>query len=412
MSQTRIKPSPRTNTAFRILKRNSSFLLQELFHRAYADVEIPDDEELRSLATQLNERLHELPDSLGQRALAHKLLEFEDVLIRIRDLVLSSERTAIATSNDDEELARFSSKFTALKARVSVMVSAMIDVVIDVRERRFDDDNGRSSIESLPHLASEAIPEQQLGPFSYEFVGSRLSVAHVESRAKGNQAHVDAAQIHLIEQARKISELLSSNNSSPELKAVFLSLAEKLEDRSKILLLGLQVGTARAVFVGEEETLMDSLAAFLRDYLAGLGRYLDRFDDWREYVRESAGFDVSEEDEELLIQTTHTVARELDQIPIVDEEVIVSLDTAARWPILESAVRSEQILARTRTLGNILLAVYKRISKVIIDEAMKALGRVIVTYLGGIGLKIIFSKLVGFEWFSGLISGLKDLLNL
>lgn len=258
---------------------------------------------------------------------------------------------------------------------------------------------------------TEKTPSQDIAPFHYEMTETGLFVLPLHSVTTGERERFVAAQrAHLIEVAAQISISLASSNCSAQLKWVFTSIGNKLNDEGVILLLGQSVATAQEVFLAEEASLMDHLAALLKNQLVGLDRYLSNFEDWRSFVSSSVDVAVSEDDETAMSISLTTLSNALAAVPEVDTEVATSLNEAAQWRASGKKSRGGRILAMARTLGNLASTVFKSLGKAVADTAKKAIASDVLT--GIVSVLGALLTIPGFQWLPTVIEAAKALLRL
>ena len=258
---------------------------------------------------------------------------------------------------------------------------------------------------------TEKTPQQDIAPFQYEMNETRLVVLPLHSVAEGEWASVAAAQRdHLVEVAAQITKSLASSNCSAHLKWAFMLISSKLDDEGAILGLGQAVATAQDVFRAEEPSLMDHLAALLRNQLMGLDRYLSGFEDWRDFMRMSVDVAVDDEDEMAMSDSLTTLSRALAPIATVDPEVVSSLNEAGKWRANGKKSRGGRILAMARTLGNLASTVLKSLGKAVIDESKKIIAVTILTVVASV--LAVMLNIPGLQWLPGVIEVAKTLLRL
>lgn len=254
-----------------------------------------------------------------------------------------------------------------------------------------------SSSDELVARIHSVTPLQEPAPFQYQMTDKGLSLLAAEPTLNGaNPRHVAAEKEYLLEHAERITETLRTSNTSPSLKLAFSAIARKIADDHKLLSLGQEFWTAQAILTAEAGSLMDSLAAELRLHLTNLDRYLNRFAEWNEFVREGLNVQVSEEDEKIISDAAAGIAAQLAPIPTVDPEVPDSLRQTAAWPILHGEFRGGRILARLRSIANLASAVLLRLGSWAGDAAKDNIGTVVIGALFAIATLI--SGIPGFGW--------------
>ncbi|MBB3308564.1 uncharacterized protein YukE [Rhizobium sp. BK196] len=271
--------------------------------------------------------------------------------------------------------------------------------------------NTRSDTE-LRELIVEITPPQELAPFNYWMADNTLSVEPHASAIEGDQSRFASAEReYLLEQATRIAEALSGNSASPQLRGAFTSIAVKLADVNKILLLGQEYLTAQEIFYAETESLMDPLVAELRMHLRGLERYMNRFADWREFIHSGVDVLATTVDERELSSIPIELADRLSDIPIVEPEVLKSLEEVGGWPSAHGQSRGARILGIARSISNLASAVVLWIGKGVADGFKRQLGMAIVTALTPTAL-FVLDKITGLGWLSPAIAAVKTLLGL
>ncbi|KQX98734.1 hypothetical protein ASE23_24130 [Rhizobium sp. Root73] len=258
---------------------------------------------------------------------------------------------------------------------------------------------------------TEKTPSQDIAPFQYEMTETGLFVLPLHSVTDGERERfVEAQRAHLMEVAAEITMSLASSNCSAQLKWVFALVGNKLKDEGVILLLGQAVATAQEVFLAEENSLMDHLAALLRNQLSGLDRYLSNFEDWRSFVSSSTDVAVSNDDEIAMSDSLIVLSGALAAIPTVDSEVVSSLNEAAQWRASGKRSRGGRILAMARTLGNLASAVFKSLGKAVVDTGRKNIASIILA--GIVSVLGAMQNIPGLQWLPAVIEAAKALLRL
>ncbi len=261
-----------------------------------------------------------------------------------------------------------------------------------------DDQSEALPSAQLRERLEELTGDQEPAPFHYQLTENALSIAPYRPEYFENLGKFAGAEKqYLIDQSARIERTLEGTNCSPSLRAVFSDLAARLDDESKILQLGQEFWTSQRILAAEAEALMDPLVAELRAHLETVERYLNRFRDWREFVNDGVAVMVSDDGEASLRDATVGISNGLSEIPIVDSEVPISLNQAANWPVLHDQHRGGRILARLRTLGNMISAVFKNVGQWAVEDVKKQIGRVIVDNISQGALEV-FHHVRDMDW--------------
>lgn len=316
----------------------------------------------------------------------------------------SNELRGVAPSSelvdDRYSVPSFRMRFQSLLLRLEALLNAPPFSKDEVRQ------------DSLPSRVEELTREQEIAPFQYQLTETALSIAPVRAEYFENFGKFAGAQKdYLIEQNARIAKTLEVTNVSPTLKGVFSGIAARLDNETKVLQLGQELWTAQKVLAAEEAALMDPIVAELRSHLVALEQYLNRFQDWREFVNDSVSVMVSDDDEALLTTAALEISKRLEAIPIVDPEVPVSLNQAANWPVLHDQHRGGRILARLRTLGNMVSAVFKNVGQWAVDDVKKQIGRAIVDNISHRALEV-FHYVRDMDWVRHVIEVARHWLSL
>ncbi|XAZ21461.1 hypothetical protein LVY75_21785 [Sinorhizobium sp. B11] len=264
----------------------------------------------------------------------------------------------------------------------------------------------------LRERLEELTGDQEPAPFHYQLTENALKVVELETGPQVGQAKFATAQKeYLVNQGARIAKVLEGANCSPTLKGVFADIAKVLGDERNILQLGQEFWTGQKVLAEEEETLMGPLLADLKAHLEAVDKYLSRFQDWRDFVKDGVGVRVSDEQEQALDTTTSIVAEGIAEIPIVDPEVPDTLNQSARWPTLHNEARGGRILAKARTFANLFSAVFKHPHQWATDDLKKRIGYTIVSLIGYTALTV-FSHIPGLEWVPAAVNAARAFFGL
>ncbi|WEA27818.1 MULTISPECIES: hypothetical protein [Rhizobium] len=141
------------------------------------------------------------------------------------------------------------------------------------------------------------VPDDVVSPVRFDFVESKLVVAHTAAIADQSDAStVAAARAALIEQGDRVLENLRQSNCDRRLLEAFEKLHEKLTHEEDVVQLGVLNISCEHMAADFKDELSTAVGSMVRAQSAAISLYVAHFPQWRTFSEKALLLELSPED--------------------------------------------------------------------------------------------------------------------